>query len=492
MMLNTLYSILGLTAVIGPLAIGAASLLGEHVLAQERELPAVVDLRSWQTSIRNQAGRDSCTYFPPIAALEAAYRRRGVRVNLSVEHLIWNRNETAASDGKETTVTENLLCTQTGGGVIANFELLSRYGVSPAMDMPYLPNNEDRHAPTYHGFDVADYKWWEPFRQMPLNCFNLDPAHYPLAAREHARYGIKKFVVYRDGACQDPRKIEEALADHHEVAVNMLLWDADPADKGHGGVPSIVWYRSKNAKVRPGNSHGMLLVGYDHPRQFFIVKNSWGPNTAGYKPNQLPNGWKDIAHYKGYTLIHYSWLSGNCEAAFITEVVDPESDYFRRQRALGLWEIKIQEKGTKRTVASAVLAWRRLPDNMKDPKHDLRVGDLYWGGKEFRVNARLSGSSPVQATFFVDFDHPDTSIYDDRGLQIHGELSLPDEKPATIVGAKFAAPPGAKSPFGVPLADLTMSAVQSTGNPLQLPAARPVTANRATRTHLGKQNAALP
>ena len=72
------------------------------------EPPPVVDLRKFQTSIKNQGGRDSCPYFPPVAALEAAYKHKGIDVNLSVEHLIWLRNVTAGNNKESCDVAENL------------------------------------------------------------------------------------------------------------------------------------------------------------------------------------------------------------------------------------------------------------------------------------------------------------------------------------------------------------------------------------------------
>ena len=53
--------------------------------------PTTLDLLKYQTAIRNQGARDVCPYFPPVAALEAAYRRAGEKVELSEEHLIWLR-----------------------------------------------------------------------------------------------------------------------------------------------------------------------------------------------------------------------------------------------------------------------------------------------------------------------------------------------------------------------------------------------------------------
>jgi hypothetical protein len=262
---------------------------------EKPKTPDAVDLRRYQTPIANQGGRDSCTYFPPVAALEAAYRRKGYDVALSVEHLIWIRDVTAVNGDakwvKDVSVNENHFCVLTGGGLAPNFHLLFRYGISRAGDMPYLPDHENPKGKWFQGFAAVNYKWWEPYRQLPLNRFNFDPSQYPPAARRHARYGIKEYVFLTGKDAQDVRNIEEILASGHEVAVNWFLsYKPDPNDKERGKIPPVVWYSSRNAALIPQNSHAVLLVGYDRPRQFFIVKNSWGPNNGGFEPDRLPDG----------------------------------------------------------------------------------------------------------------------------------------------------------------------------------------------------------
>ncbi len=273
---------------------------------EPKEPPEAFDLCEQQTPIRNQGGRDSCTYHPPIAALEAAYRRAGQPVELSVEHLIWLRNTTAQMHSvKDADLNENNLAFLTGGGLSTNFDLLARYGVCTAAEMPYLADHENQKRPYYRGFDVADYRWWEPFRQVSLNRFNLDPGNLPAAARAGGRYGIKDYVFLKGGDCRDPRKIEAAIAAGHEVAVNMFVaYQKGPADESLADMPGLIWRLPKNPAPQPGNSHAMLIVGYDRKRQFFVVKNSWGTNAGGYGAAKLPEDWKDLVRFKGYTLLH--------------------------------------------------------------------------------------------------------------------------------------------------------------------------------------------
>jgi choice-of-anchor C domain-containing protein len=440
--------------------------LGVQAARADDRPPPAVDLSGDQTAFCNQGRRDTCIYHPQVAALEAAYRRAGTPVRLSVEHLVWLRNVTALG-GKvaDPDLNEDGLANLGGGGMLHGFHLLTRYGISRAQDMPYRPDYENTRTAPFDGFDVTDFRWWEPFRQISLNRFNLDPRQYPPAARAHARYGIKDYVVLSEQDRRNPRKVEEALAGGHEVAVNIFVsFRPGTADTGRGNLPGIVWYRAKDA-VPQGNSHAVLLVGYDRARQVFIAKNSWGPNLNGYA--QLPAGWKDLARYRGFTLIHYNYLLGCREAGYITRVADPAGDPFPRSRALGLWQVEFRQKSTRRPLGSAVLAWRRLPGTDEAVRADLRVGDLYWAGGQYRVNARLQGTDPVWAILHVDFERPQTAVDDTGGVQLHGKLSLPTAAPGTFAVTRVVAPRGSKQLFGVPVDDLICTAVQQTKhNPL--------------------------
>ena len=444
-------------------------LLTFSAIQADQELPEVVNLCDQQTPFCNQGGRDSCTYHPPIAALEAAYARAGYKVRLSVEHLIWLRNTTALNTHiKDADINENNLAILTGGGLSVNFDLLARYGVCRAESMPYLADHETNHAKYYPGFDVADYRWWEPFRQVSLNRFNLDPKQLPPTARADARYGIKEYVFLHGADCRNARKLEEILAAGHEIAINMMVtFKPIPGDQSRGDIPPVVWYRRADAQAVGGISHAMLLVGYDRKRQFLIVKNSWGRNNGGYDEKTLPEGWKDIAKYKGYTLIHYNYLSGMREAAYIKSLKEPGDPSFLHQRALGFWQVKLDQKSTKKTVATATLAWRRLP-TPKPERDDLRIGDWYGPDNEqCRVNVRLNPAKPTDIILFIDPQQPQLPHKGEMGYQLRGKLELPESDAGSITNGVVAAHSGIKELYGVAVEDLTFTAKQQLeGNPL--------------------------
>ncbi len=378
--------------------------------------PPVVDLRKFQTSIKNQGGRDSCPYFPPVAALEAAYGRKGIHVELSTEHLIWLRNVTAGSDKGNPDIAENLYSMVGGGN---GMEVLRHYAISRKQDMPYHTSEPD---PAKKVFGVDKYDWSKPFNQFVLNRWNLDPGLLTPAARANAKYAIDEYVSLPRSDLNNPRKFEEILAAGHEIifAINLHKNSDDSAS----GQP--VWRLKPNT---PGDSinHFMLMVGYDRPRQFFIVKNQWGPTK--FTANKLASGWHDVVKYHGFTLVDYNYLATCAEAHYITKPAGVGDARFTAQRALGQWLVTFKRHDTE--IMRGVLAWRRLPDSqtgMKSP--DLRIGDLVTtDGKQYRVNAELSGDGKkaFDAKIFIDFKTGALPADSRNGLTLSGALNVPEK-----------------------------------------------------------------
>jgi hypothetical protein len=423
------------------------------------KLPASMDLLKDQTGIRNQGGRDVCPYFPPVAALEAAYRRAGTEVELSEDHLIWLRNVTSGGDSGKRDVAENLVSTLGGGNGVG---VLATYAICRAQDLPY------RSSVDQEGFGLESYDWSKPFSQFVLNRWNFDPQQLPPQARANARYAIGGYATMPPPDLSDPRKFEEILASNHEIIFSIMLYDdintTDPTQP--------VWRRRPDA--RPVGLHFMLMVGYDSARRFFIVKNQWGPTNYSAQKDQLAEGWQDITRYDGYTLVDYNYLSECGEGHYITEIVPPESPRFDTQRALGLWSVDFQRDD--KSVMTGALSWRRLPSDdagklavppVADPvslaslgeKSNLRIGDLITAyGQEYRVNGRFKGdqTEPYELSLSIDFHTgvlPGNSM---RGAVWAGTLTLPKSGNGTMSlspggGADVAI-------FGVPASEISMTA----------------------------------
>jgi hypothetical protein len=390
-------------------------------LEADRLAPAL-DLCKYQTAIRNQGGRDVCPYFPPVAALEAAYCRAGAKVDLSTEHLIWLRNVTAGGTNDTRDMAENLISTLGGGNGMG---VLATYAVCREQDLPFrCPYTEaeiGRHA-YYKGFELEEYHWSKPFNQFVLNRWNLDPSRLPPRARANARYGIAEYVTLRGPNAQNLRRFEEILAGGREIVFALMLHQdihrTDPAQP--------VWRRQPGAPFL--GYHFMLAVGYDRERKFLVVKNQWGPTNYSANRAKLAEGWKDLGRYDGYTLVDYKYLAHCGEAYYITAVTPLDSRRYVSQRALGQWEVIFTHKD--QPLMTGVLCWRRLPDRANEPKPNRRVGDLVTReGQSFRVNGELQGdgSKPYQVTLHIDFAKGSLPADSKGGTAWSDTLTLPDQ-----------------------------------------------------------------
>src|SRR5581483_3522673 len=291
----------------------------------------------------------------------------------------------------------------------------------------------------------------KPFSQFLLNRWNFDPGVVPPKARANAKYGIDKFVTLSSVDRANPRKYEEILASEHEIVFAINLHGGGPAAPG-----DPVW-RLNPAASADSLNHFMLIVGYDHPRHFFIVKNQWGPTT--YSTKTLNPEWKDVVKYNGYTLVDYNYLMACTEAHYITEVAPVGSPRFVAQRALGQWQVSFKQED--KTLTTGVLVWRRLPNNAGLKPPDLRIGDLVTkDGKQFRVNAKLDGdgTKPYQATVYIDFNTGALPAGSTEGTVWKGTLTLPEGGDSTLKLSPFG---GAKQTlWGVPAAEVQISATQ--------------------------------
>jgi hypothetical protein len=425
------------------------------------KLPAALDLLKYQTGIRNQGGRDVCPYFPPVAALEAAYRRAGTKVELSEEHLIWLRNVTCGSDKGKREVAENLVSTLGGGNGMG---VLTTYAICRAQDMRY------RQAVNQKGYGLEKYDWSKPFSQFVLNRWNLDPHQLPPAARANARYSISKYATMPAEDLKNPRKFEEILASEHEIIFTLVLHD----DIHQVNPAQPVWRRQQGTKSI--GLHFMLMVGYDSNRKFFIVKNQWGPTNYSGKKDRLDSGWKDIVRYDGYTLVDYNYLAECQEGHYITEIASIESPHFDAQRALGQWEVTFKNKNS--SIMTGVLCWRRLPSDetgklaipqvdgrppikAEGEKANLRIGDLVMAdGQEYRVNARFNGeeTKPYSVSLAIDFGSGVIPANSMAGTTWTGSLTLPNTGNALM---NLSPAGGAKEElFGVHTSDLQITATQ--------------------------------
>ena len=206
------------------------------------------DHRSVQSPIRNQANRSTCVAHAAVAGLEAGYKRRGQTVDLSENHaynvfMPYVGSTCFVDDGVPTWksaawLTNNRICGEA--------------------DSPYVPNEDNGNCSTIqqactsnrrHGFTTT----FPLFGQaggagvLSINNTNMLEAFIDSGADIVGGFYIAG-TDWSDGTA------ESGVIDVQMVDV-----------PGLGSVP-----------IGGSGGHAMLIVGYDRPGQYFIVRNSWG------------------------------------------------------------------------------------------------------------------------------------------------------------------------------------------------------------------------
>ncbi|MEM1047758.1 MAG: C1 family peptidase [Pseudomonadota bacterium] len=330
-------------------------------------------------------------HFAALAAIEAAYLRRGIRVDLSESFARsaiktmwltrWSNIASASADQ-----SENQLAYGGGGTATETLRLLSSgIKVPTERDWPYRSRYTVNDDPR-----VAN-RWNSPFwqNQRTMNDFNLTSGIWPREALEAPRYyagtGYAD-ISFANGINSALRQIEGQLAQNREVTAgftngtgvirNAGRRDAILIDDCPGGCPPA--------------GHAMLLVGYDktHPNpanHYFIAKNSWGVSNGGTRSD-------------GFTYLSYGFMRGNLvNAGYITGVSEPRR--WREVAFLGRWNIIFDGHRGVVDINKVPGVMNTLTETRDDLK-DRRIGTYFAAnGTPYRVNGTMSGN---RIRFYID------------------------------------------------------------------------------------------
>jgi hypothetical protein len=245
----------------------------ERAAAPDATLPAVVDHRPEQSPIKHQGERGTCVSHASLALLEASPH---IADDLSEQYAHYKFTEYLGRphdrDNGLRTTDAAVFLTRANGRTSLEHE------------WPYIP------------------------RQPEINQAVAAGTYFPPPeAIANQTYGYVSYKIIGDAGLQgesikNTRFPESLLALSFNVVIGAWVsWDEE---NNRGVLRPLL--DSNGAPIGRGG-HAMLVVGYDRPSQYFIVKNSWGP------------GWG----HAGYAYFHYDFMRSCLKYGFTVSAVEP-------------------------------------------------------------------------------------------------------------------------------------------------------------------------
>lgn len=373
-------------------------------LLQAQDRPARVDLRQWQTPVRNQGAQGSCFIHANVAAMEAAYKRQGYGdLNLAEEFsyymgpMLWLKTKAYNAEGHRTAqLRVPPLPERECGLPFFDFapesgHLDSNRGSFPVLNLP-IPTEQDfpQDASRYDvPFPKDDPRW---NRQRVVNNFLLESRRLPRSGMTAPLYyQIEKITFLPREDAMNAAAIEAVLARGIEV-----VWDF----KMQGNYSGTVWHFSE-PKNDQGTGHRMLIVGYDRTdpaNPHFLVKNSWGIED---------------------TRIGYDFLAYGEWASYIESVRPPRP--MPEFRWIGRWEVEFGQMPGQLDLYHVPSLFQQFFDTDGDRNErgesliDRRLGTLFVRGEEegpaFRINGVMK---PDGLELYLNLSKPDPA-FDELG-----------------------------------------------------------------------------
>jgi len=375
---------------------------GTELMAIEpKDRPETVDLRPYQTSIKEQWG-GTCVQFATTAALEARFRRiYSSHLDLSERfgQLLQKMSHLTEDLQPQAACRENQLGAWGGGNLTYQMQLFTRYRLPFESHLPYA--------------DIVDPDIdWEASRcaagtnQDAMDDDNLSLVNLAQLALENARFRAELAVFCPEGSLRDPAWYETVMASGYEVAFSAALCGADPTPLNR------IWDPGTGDDC---GGHAMLMVGYRHTDRVFIVKNSWGEDRRFGE--------------SGYTLMSYDWVEDGFvrEAGYFTAAAADTPYPYQDHMLLGRWNL--DHDGWKGTLD--IYRFSGLFSSMAlHGENDWRLG-TYWGhdGVVRRINGRIDDH---EIEFWIDWDTPNLDYGDRQGLHFTGYVFTQD--PVTLAG----------------------------------------------------------
>lgn len=212
--------------------------------------PSKVDLRrdfeKYRIPVREQGKRGACQVFAMVGVMEYQLARRGKRVDLSEQFIMW-----AANEAKNLNRTDGFNPELLIGG-------LKKHGICKESLMPYIPRNETIQKPSAKALKDAATR---------TSCEVTSIKHF------------RSDIGFSD---EDIKKITDSL-DKKVPVTATLCWPHGLYDEQIIDAQYFIIDNSIDGKNKSG--HGVILVGYGLDKKmpgggYFILRNSWGTKFA--------------------------------------------------------------------------------------------------------------------------------------------------------------------------------------------------------------------
>ncbi|UCC68168.1 MAG: C1 family peptidase [Armatimonadota bacterium] len=244
-------------------------------------IPDVVDHRPNQTSIKDQNNRGTCVCFASLAGLEVAYGGGSLDLSEQFANYLYM---TAESRG----------CKSAGLKTTDSANYLKNDGVCLESVCPY--QNDKYNFPAY--CNNADTT--APAPPMLTNAV----ANRPYKIKSYQKIWRKDNLTTDTGTwINNPRYLESLLRAGKDIVfgTHVAGWISPytgiiDVSLGSGGYP-----------LPSVGGHAMLVVGYNRPQEYFIVKNSWGTSYG----------------QSGYLYLSYDYIRTYAKYGYIINEVEP-------------------------------------------------------------------------------------------------------------------------------------------------------------------------
>jgi hypothetical protein len=230
--------------------------------------PSKVLWNAFQTPIKNQKDRDTCSCFAMVAAIEARYKRDlALDLDLS-EQFYWHMYKSSSLDYPRKYYYENQ-SSYWGGGNSGGVTSAINFAIPLETDCGYLDGG-GMNALRISIPAAGDLNWQgDPaannVTQLEVDSFEYSQKYIADGARQNAKYGIQGYHLLSSNEWQTPSNLENYIASGHEIIIDLDLYTKTDANG--------IWQYDQTAG---GGSHCVLLVGYDRDAKVFYIKNSWG------------------------------------------------------------------------------------------------------------------------------------------------------------------------------------------------------------------------